>query len=128
MRFRTLVSSIAFAAALMPAASAQNGDAGRAAFREIYEEMVEIDSSPTTGSCTKVVQAAEKRLKAAGFSASDVQLIIPPGKPDDGNLVARIRAQSWTRGDSAATAWRSASKISSSWARTFSSAPRTRSS
>jgi acetylornithine deacetylase/succinyl-diaminopimelate desuccinylase-like protein len=93
MRFRTLSFSIAFVAALAPAALAQNGDAGRATFREIYEEMVEIDSSPTTGSCTKVVQAAEKRLKAAGFSGDDMQLIIPPGKPDDGNLVATIRAQ-----------------------------------
>jgi acetylornithine deacetylase/succinyl-diaminopimelate desuccinylase-like protein len=94
MRFRTFVSALAFVAALGPAASAQNGDTGRAAFREIYEEMVEIDSSPTTGSCTKVVQTAEKRLKAAGYSAGDIQMIIPPGKPDDGNLVATLRAQS----------------------------------
>ena len=42
-------------------------DAGRAAFREIYKEMVEIDSSQSIGSCTKVVRAAETRLKAAGF-------------------------------------------------------------
>ncbi|HEX5008244.1 MAG TPA: M20/M25/M40 family metallo-hydrolase [Hyphomonadaceae bacterium] len=93
MPFRTFVSALAFAAALAPGALAQTGEAGRAAFREIYEEMVEIDSSPTTGSCTKVVQAAEKRLKAAGYSGDDLQLIVPPGKPDDGNLVATLRAQ-----------------------------------
>jgi acetylornithine deacetylase/succinyl-diaminopimelate desuccinylase-like protein len=73
------------------------GDAGRAAFREIFREMVEIDSSPTTGSCTKVVRAAETRLKAAGFSGDDVKLIIPDGKPDDGNIVARIPAQRATK-------------------------------
>jgi acetylornithine deacetylase/succinyl-diaminopimelate desuccinylase-like protein len=84
---------MAVVGAVTPAALAQNGDAGRAAFREIYEEMVEIDSSPTTGSCTKVVEAAEKRLKAAGYSAGDLQMIIPPGKPDDGNIVATLRAQ-----------------------------------
>ncbi len=73
-------------------AMAQQGDTGRAAFRAIYEEMVEIDSSPTTGSCTKVVQAAQTRLKAAGYSDADVKLIVPPGKPDDGNIVATIRS------------------------------------
>jgi acetylornithine deacetylase/succinyl-diaminopimelate desuccinylase-like protein len=73
-------------------AQAQNVDAGKAAFREIYQEMVEIDSSPTTGSCTKVVRAAETRLRAAGFADGDLQIVIPDGKPDDGNLVARLRA------------------------------------
>jgi acetylornithine deacetylase/succinyl-diaminopimelate desuccinylase-like protein len=74
------------------AAHAQKADDGQAAFRAIYQEMVEIDSSPTTGSCTKVVRAAETRLQAAGFSGDDVQVVIPDGKPDDGNLVARIPA------------------------------------
>jgi acetylornithine deacetylase/succinyl-diaminopimelate desuccinylase-like protein len=74
------------------AAQAQKADDGKAAFRAIYQEMVEIDSSPTTGSCTKVVRAAETRLQAAAFSGDDVQVVIPDGKPDDGNLVARIPA------------------------------------
>jgi acetylornithine deacetylase/succinyl-diaminopimelate desuccinylase-like protein len=73
-------------------AHAQDSDVARATFREIYQEMVEIDSSPTTGSCTKVVRAAETRLLGAGFTAGDVQVVIPEGKPDDGNIVARIRA------------------------------------
>ncbi len=72
--------------------SAAEPDPGREAFRAIYEEMVEIDSSPSTGSCTKLVRAAEARLAAAGFGGNDVQLVIPDGKPDDGNIVARIRA------------------------------------
>lgn len=72
--------------------NAHAADAGRDEFRAIYKEMVEIDSSPTTGSCTKVVRAAEARLQAAGFSGSDVQVVIPEGRPDDGNIVARIRA------------------------------------
>jgi acetylornithine deacetylase/succinyl-diaminopimelate desuccinylase-like protein len=93
MRSGVLVAGVAMAAVASCGAWAQNGDAGRAAFREIYEEMVEIDSSPTTGSCTKVTQAAEKRLRAAGFSGDDIQMIVPPGKPDDGNIVATLRAQ-----------------------------------
>ena len=82
-------------AALIPAfAVAQQVDSGRAAFRAIYQEMVEIDSSPTTGSCTKVVRAAETRLQAAGFAGADVQVIAPKDRPDDGNIVATIRAKS----------------------------------
>jgi acetylornithine deacetylase/succinyl-diaminopimelate desuccinylase-like protein len=80
-------------------AAAQPVDAGRAAFRAIYKEMVEIDSSEATGSCTRVVKAAEARLDQAGFRpagqpgfTNTYELVIPPGKPDDGNIVARIRA------------------------------------
>jgi acetylornithine deacetylase/succinyl-diaminopimelate desuccinylase-like protein len=74
------------------AAQAQNADVEKNAFREIYREMVEIDSSASTGSCTKVVRAAETRLLAAGFAADEVQVVVPEGKPDDGNIVVRIRA------------------------------------
>ncbi|HEU5138107.1 MAG TPA: M20/M25/M40 family metallo-hydrolase [Steroidobacteraceae bacterium] len=84
----TFVALLLFAATV----HAQNADVGKAAFREIYQEMVEIDSSPTTGSCTKVVRAAEARLAAAGFTAADLNVVIPEGKPDDGNIVARIPA------------------------------------
>ena len=80
--------------ALLAVAAAQpaHADAERDAFRALYEELVEIDSSPTTGSCTQVVRAAESRLKAAGFAGDAVEVVIPDGRPDDGNLVARIRA------------------------------------
>ena len=81
--------------AALPAFAQQ--DAGRAAFRALYKEMVEIDSSPTTGSCTKVVTMVEGRLKAAGYTSSDYELVIPPGKPDDGNIVARLKAQNPTK-------------------------------
>ncbi|HEY6124288.1 MAG TPA: M20/M25/M40 family metallo-hydrolase [Steroidobacteraceae bacterium] len=84
----TSIAMFVFAAA----AQAQTADTGKAAFRGIYQEMVEIDSSPTTGSCTKVVRAAESRLQAAGFAPADIHVVIPDGKPDDGNIVAHIRA------------------------------------
>ena len=74
--------------------SAADSSPGREAFRALYQELVEIDSSSDTGSCTKVVHAAESRLKAAGFSSDEVHVLIPDGKPDDGNIVARIRSKS----------------------------------
>src|SRR5262245_51562746 len=86
-----LIFSLSFSPLLEGAGA--NADPGREAFREIYKEMVEIDTSMSTGSCTKLVRVAETRLKAAGFSGDDVQVIVPEGKPDDGNIVARIRAR-----------------------------------
>jgi acetylornithine deacetylase/succinyl-diaminopimelate desuccinylase-like protein len=90
---KTLTASLIASVSLAAIAPAASADSDREAFRAIYEEMVEIDTSPSTGSCTKLVRAAETRLKAAGFSGDDVHLVIPEGKPDDGNVVARIRAR-----------------------------------
>jgi acetylornithine deacetylase/succinyl-diaminopimelate desuccinylase-like protein len=92
------ITTLAFAAmAFATTASGQGSADARAVFRAIYEEMVEIDSSPSTGSCTRVVEAAKTRLISAGFPGDDVHVVIPEGKPDDGNLVARIRAAGATR-------------------------------
>ena len=63
---------VAGALLAVPAVAAAQAAAEREAFRAIYEEMVEIDSSPTTGSCTSVVRAAESRLRAAGFNGDAV--------------------------------------------------------
>jgi acetylornithine deacetylase/succinyl-diaminopimelate desuccinylase-like protein len=90
-------SKLLIAGALLALTTSATAQSEREAFRAIYEELVEIDSSPTTGSCTKVVRAAESRLRAAGFAEDAVQVVIPDGKPDDGNLVARIRAANATR-------------------------------
>jgi len=87
---RTLISALAALTAFGANASAQDLSASRPAFRAIYEEMVEIDSSPTTGSCTRVVQAVATRLRDAGFPERDYRVIIPEGAPEDGNIVAVI--------------------------------------
>ena len=95
---KTLIVALAASLSLTMFVRAEAADdAGRAAFREIYKEMVEIDSSQSTGSCTNVVRAALTRLKAAGFGGNDMQVVIPEGKPDDGNIVARIRAKNPTK-------------------------------
>lgn len=69
----------------------------RQAFRAIYEELVEIDSSPTTGSCTRAAEAMLAHLRAAGYSEQDAQVIIPENAPEDGNVVAILRGSSRQR-------------------------------
>ncbi len=92
MRRRPVLALVFLVAcASADARAGELGEAGRAAFRALYKELVEIDSSVSTGSCTKVAVAAAAHLRAAGFSGADLQLVVPEGKPDDGNLVAAIR-------------------------------------
>src|SRR6266545_2045436 len=60
--------------------------------REVYRELVEINTTDSAGSCTAAAEAMAARLKAGGLPAQDVQVIVPPGGPKKGNLVARYRA------------------------------------
>src|SRR5947207_2375086 len=59
--------------------------------REIYKELVEINTSDSAGSCTAAAEAMAARLRAGGLAAQDVQVSVPPGGPKKGNLVARYR-------------------------------------
>src|SRR5580765_1624459 len=55
--------------------------------RAIYKEMVEVKSGFTTGATTPVAEAVAKRLKAAGFPATDV--FVGGASPKKANLVVR---------------------------------------
>jgi acetylornithine deacetylase/succinyl-diaminopimelate desuccinylase-like protein len=59
--------------------------------REIYQELVETNTTNSIGSCTVAANKVAMRLKAAGFKDADLHLIVPPGGPKKGNLVARIK-------------------------------------
>ncbi|MEP6493237.1 MAG: M20/M25/M40 family metallo-hydrolase [bacterium] len=61
--------------------------------REIYAELVSINSSDSVGSVTRAAEAMAKRFRAAGFPAADIQLLVPPGKPTKGNLVVRYHGR-----------------------------------
>jgi acetylornithine deacetylase/succinyl-diaminopimelate desuccinylase-like protein len=59
--------------------------------REIYQELVEINTTDASGDTTRAAQAMAARLKAGGFTDADMQIIVPPGGPKKGNLVARLK-------------------------------------
>jgi acetylornithine deacetylase/succinyl-diaminopimelate desuccinylase-like protein len=61
--------------------------------REVYRELVEINTVDSVGSTTRAAEAVARRFRAAGFPAADVQLLVPPGKPTKGNLVVRYRGR-----------------------------------
>jgi acetylornithine deacetylase/succinyl-diaminopimelate desuccinylase-like protein len=105
MRYLPLVTALALAAAT--AAAPATGAAQRVSkapvytpgalnadqrlAREIYEELVEINTGVTTGDITKAAVAMAKRFRDAGIPESDVFVGGP--QPTKHNVVARIRGK-----------------------------------
>ena len=61
---------------------------GEAAFRGLYKELVETDTTQSAGSCTLAAERMAARMKAAGFADSELTVFTAPGFPKDGGLVA----------------------------------------
>ncbi|MGI9106388.1 MAG: M20/M25/M40 family metallo-hydrolase, partial [Pyrinomonadaceae bacterium] len=60
--------------------------------REIYQELIEINTTDSVGDNTKAAEAMRARLMNAGFPADDVRVLVHPGNARKGNLVARFRS------------------------------------
>ena len=83
-------AALALALCLTPSAlRAQPPGDIRELARDIFRELVEIDTTDEQGSTTKAAEAMAARLRAAGFPESDVVVLTP--EPRHGNLVARLR-------------------------------------
>ena len=61
------------------------------AFRDLYKELVEINTTLSVGSCTAAAEAMGARLKAAGFPEADVKVVVADGHPKEGSLVAVLK-------------------------------------
>ena len=57
------------------------------AFRAIYQDLVETDTSITTGDCTALAAKIGARFKAAGFSDSQITYFSVPEHPKEGGVV-----------------------------------------
>jgi acetylornithine deacetylase/succinyl-diaminopimelate desuccinylase-like protein len=64
-------------------------EATRQLSRDIFRELIEINTTDSVGSTTRAAEAMAKRLKDAGFPSADVQVLGPNDRK--GNLVARLR-------------------------------------
>ena len=64
-------------------------DATRQLSRDIFRELIEINTTDSVGSTTRAAEAMAKRLKDAGFPAADIQVLGPNERK--GNMVARLR-------------------------------------
>jgi acetylornithine deacetylase/succinyl-diaminopimelate desuccinylase-like protein len=80
--------------ALLVATSSQ-AQASKAAdcescFRDLYKELVETNTTLSDGDCTLASERMAARMKAAGYSGSEVRVVVPEKFPKQGNLVARL--------------------------------------
>ena len=66
------------------------------AFRALYEEMVETDTTVTHGSCTELAANVAGHLKQAGYADSDITLFSVPDHPKEGGIVAILPGTSKT--------------------------------
>ena len=57
--------------------------------REIFQQLIEINTTDSVGSTTLAAEAMAKRLRDAGFGAKDVVVLGPNARK--GNMVARLR-------------------------------------
>jgi acetylornithine deacetylase/succinyl-diaminopimelate desuccinylase-like protein len=57
--------------------------------REIFKEMIEINTTNSSGSTTKAAAAVAARLKAAGFTDADI--FLGGAAENKGNIVARLK-------------------------------------
>jgi acetylornithine deacetylase/succinyl-diaminopimelate desuccinylase-like protein len=69
--------------------SAALDDATAQLSRDIFRQLIEINTTDSVGSTTRAAEAMAKRLKDAGFPEADVQVLGPNDRK--GNLVARFR-------------------------------------
>ncbi len=72
-----------------PGASAQSLSPHQQLAREIYKQLIDINTTDSAGNTTVAAEAIAKRLRDAGFSAADVHVL--GAEPRKGNLVARLR-------------------------------------
>ena len=63
--------------------------ADQALTREIFKELIEINTTHSSGNTTEAAEAMARRLKAAGFTDKDI--FIGGAHPKKGNLVATLK-------------------------------------
>jgi acetylornithine deacetylase/succinyl-diaminopimelate desuccinylase-like protein len=81
------VLSVAIFAGCANAASLLPPEPEQKLAREIYKEMIEVQSGFTTGATTPIAESVAARLKAAGFPASDI--FVGGASPKKFNVVVR---------------------------------------
>ncbi len=85
-------------AASLSAAVASAAEPGEPAFRALYKELVETNTTHSVGDCTLAARRMAARLKAAGFSDADLNVFVPENLPLDGGLIATLAGNDTRQG------------------------------
>ena len=92
---KIIVPAVVSLCAAVGASNAQAAGSGddEAAFRVLYKELIEINTTRSVGNCTQAAEAMRGRLLAAGYAAEDMQILAPPDAPNDGALIAVLHGR-----------------------------------
>jgi acetylornithine deacetylase/succinyl-diaminopimelate desuccinylase-like protein len=93
MRLRVSMLSTAALAGIAIISEAQLPSRDEAAFRDLYKELIEINTTRSVGNCTQAAEAMRARLLAAGLAAQDTQILAPSDRPKDGALIAVLHGR-----------------------------------
>lgn len=83
-----LVSALAAASLLIAGEAQAQARPDQVAFRALYKELVETNTTASVGNCTLAAEKMASRMKAAGFPAGDLTIFSTPEYPKNGGLVA----------------------------------------
>ena len=79
---------LAAAALALPVAGSAQSRPDQQAYFGLYKELVETNTTLSTGSCTKAAAQIGARLKAAGYADGDITYFATPDHAKEGGLVA----------------------------------------
>src|SRR5579862_9828281 len=85
---KTTIAAAAIAALTTLSSVQAQSDPTEQRFRALYKELVETNTSLSSGSCTLAAERMAARLKAAGFADADLHPFSTPEHPKEGGLVA----------------------------------------
>jgi len=88
LRVPFAVLALSMAASLATAAEAPSPRPDQVEFRGLYKELVETNTTLSSGSCTLAAERMAARLKAAGFADKQITLFAAPDHPKEGGVVA----------------------------------------
>lgn len=88
MKSRVAVGTILFCCAAIAFAQAQLDPGTKQMARDIFQQLIEINTTDSVGNTTTAAEAMASWLRGAGFEGDDLQVMGP--NPRKGNLIARI--------------------------------------
>jgi acetylornithine deacetylase/succinyl-diaminopimelate desuccinylase-like protein len=97
--YKQMLSALSFAVAMQGAASTQEAPMtalrpDQVEFRALYKELVETNTTLSSGSCTLLAERIAAHLKSAGFTDKDLTPFSAPDHPKEGGLVAILTGSS----------------------------------
>src|SRR5450432_1052360 len=93
IRVRSSIFAAAIAGSFTTGTLGQTPAPDEAAFRALYQQLVEINTTRSIGSCTEAAAAMRAHLLEAGIPAADMQILAPPDRPKDGALIAVLHGR-----------------------------------